>query len=724
MTQIGGSKENQMTGAKTVARSARRRRRGAALVALALSAAAASGCRESAPDDLIVEEETTEALVFVKSTGGETLNRNWSESNLYKLSPISPDGAVTPITAFAGASVSDPCVSFDGRKILFSMRPPGGQSRNIYEIDAGGSNLRQVTSGGGHDFDPIYLPDGRIMFTSSRDREMDEYNHSQSEHLYTCDADGSNLERVSFNQSDDFDPALLPNGQIVYTRWEHFGTMNRFPLFVTNPDGSGTFHKFGPHSRNFFHAQPTPDGRLIAIESTEIEGDVGPIAVLKLEEGPADPVAGASSKHWDVLTANVNPDGAPWAYGAFKYPFPIGAGRYVASYTLPAADEDEADFALYTFTLSQSGAGTDGDPATLSIVDLTFLYNDPTTNEYDAQLLAPRDKPPVIAPIVNKSVDYGVFLAQDVFNRGTSDGQERPAKGVDPIDKIAVIVGRPTMQGEMGDFSANEFEKRALLGFAPVYADGSFKIKVPADTPISFATLDEHDRGFVVKRTWLYVRPGEQFDRCVGCHEDRHKGDPIITNDNPIAATEEPTDLNITPAAYRVINYEADIAPIVQAKCEGCHQPTYVVRYEKRGADAAAAGASGGDALFMTASVGLSATDRLEHWLAKDLPDSAPAVVIDTIPAPGDLDLTSVPDTTREMNGIFPRAYVNLSGESEMTDHQVVTPAFPRRSLLIDYVLGLGSQASKGAHPIGENALTSEERELFNLWVLLGAQYR
>jgi hypothetical protein len=59
-----------------------------------------------------------------------------------------------------------------------------------------------------------------------------------------------------------------------------------------------------------------------------------------------------------------------------------------------------------------------------------------------------------------------------------------------------------------------------------------------------------------------------------------------------------------------------------------------------------------------------------------------------------------------------------------MTDHQVVTPAFPRRSLLIDYVLGLGSQASKGAHPIGENALTSEERELFNLWVLLGAQYR
>jgi len=248
-----------------------------------LGSLALTGCRESAPDDLIQEEPTTDALVFVKTDAVETLNRNWSSGNLFKLSPISPEGVVTPITNFTGASVSDPAVSFDGKKILFSMRPPGGGNRNIYEINADGTGLRQVTSGGGHDFDPLYLPDGRIMFTSSRDGEMDEYNHAPSEHLYVCDMNGANMERVSFNQSDDFDPTLLPDGHIVYTRWEHFGTMNRFPLFFTNPDGSGTFHMFGPHSRNFFHATPTPDGRLIAIESTRIEEDAGPISVLKLE---------------------------------------------------------------------------------------------------------------------------------------------------------------------------------------------------------------------------------------------------------------------------------------------------------------------------------------------------------------------------------------------------------------------------------------------------------
>ncbi|HET9887020.1 MAG TPA: hypothetical protein VFR10_05860, partial [bacterium] len=512
------------------------------------------------------------------------------------------------------------------------------------------------------------------LFTSSRDHEMDEYNHAPAEHIYTCNADGSNMHRISFNQSDDFDPTLLPSGRILYTRWEHFGTMNRFPLFVTNPDGTGTFHKFGPHDRNFFHPQVTPDGRLIAIESTEVEGDSGPIALLKLESGPADPALNERSSHWDVLTANVNTDGAPWAYGAFKYPFPLGGNKYVGSYTLPAATEEDADYGLYTFTLLQEGAGTPEDPATLSIRDLTFLYNDPNTNEYDAQILAAREKPPVIASVVDPAQDSGVFLAQDVFNRGSQDGQEIPVRGADPIDEIAVIVARPTMQGEPRDFSANDFEKRALLGFAPVYADGSFKIRVPADTPISFATLDDNNRGFVVKRTWLYVRPGEQFTNCFGCHEDRTSTDPVPTNPNPLAASATATDLNISPANYTVINYEDDIGPIVAAKCASCHRET-------------------------TGPGGL-------------------------IPPPADLDLSDVPDTV-DMDMVFPRGYVSLSGEMEgMSGPQVTVPGFPRRSVLIDAMLGLGSHQGSGAHPSGAEALTQQEKDLFNLWVLLGAQYR
>ena len=639
------------------------------LAVLAALQIGAAGCRDSAPDDLIQQEETTDALVFVKTDAEETLNRTWAYGNLYKLSPIAPDGVVTPITNFTGASISDPAVSYDGKKILFSMRPPGGSQRNIYEINADGTGLRQVTSGGGHDFDPLYLPDDRIMFTSSRDNEMDEYNHAPSEHLYTCDMDGSNLERVSFNQSDDFDPELLPDGRIVYTRWEHFGQQNRFPLFFTHTDGTGTFHLYGPHGRNFFHAVPTPDGRIIAIESTMIEEDAGPIAMLKLEAGPADPQSGGAGTNWDRLTVQVNTDGEPWPYGAFKYPRPIGGNKFVASYTLPAATEGDVDYALYTFTLGQSGTGTPGDPASFSIQNLTFLFNDVNTNEYDAQLLAPHPKPPVYTSTIDRNLDYGVFLAQDVFNRGLNDGQERPLKGSDPIDSIAVIAARPTVPGEMNSISANEFEKRALIGFAPVFADGSFRIKVPANTPISFATLDSDGRGFVVKRTHLYVRPGEEFDRCVGCHEDRAAGGPVPTNPNPTAALFPAHDLNVPRANWQVINYETTIGPVIAAKCVSCHQP------------------QGGN------------------------------------PPAGDLDLTAVPDTTME-GRIFPRGYVNLSGESMNMTSQVVRPPFPRQSRLIDYTEGLGSRAGQGFHPTGLDALTPEERRQIKLWVMLGAQYR
>jgi hypothetical protein len=639
------------------------------LAAGALLGLAAVGCRDSAPDDLILQTPTTDALVFVKADFEESLNRTNGSSNLFKLSPISPGGVVTPITSFTGASISDPCVSFDGLRILFSMRPAGGGPRNIYEIAADGTGLRQVTNGGGSDFDPVYLPDDRILFTSSRANEMDEYNHAPSEHLYVCDADGSNLERVSFNQSDDFDPTLLPDGRVMYTRWEHFGTMNRFPLFFTNPDGSGTFHLYGPHGINFFHPQPTPDGRIIAIGSNMVEEDAGPIVFLKPEQGPADPVTGPAGTNWDVLTPQINLDGAPWPFGSFKYPMPVGGNLHVVSYSLPAAIEGDVDYGLYTLTLSQSGSGTPGDPASFAVASLTFLYNDPNTNEYDAQLLAPRPRPPVVASTLDRNVTWGEFLAQDVFNRGRNDGQERPIRGTDAIDSIAVLVARPTRPGEANQFSANEFEKRALIGFAPVQSDGSFRIRVPANTPISFATLDAQGRGFVVKRTHLYVRPGERFENCVGCHEDRGAGGPVPTNPNPAAALLPAHDLNVPAAQWQIINFEQNVGPVVAAKCVSCHQPN------------------------------------------------------GAIPAAGGLDLTTVPDTVR-MNRIFPRAYVNLSGESETMAVQEVVPAFPRRSRLVDYVLGLGSRAGQGFHPTGADSLTAAERRMFNLWVLLGAQYR
>src|SRR5438445_13655249 len=85
-----------------------------------------AGCRSNAPDDLINQVRTTQALVFVKSKATETLNKSWADANLYKLSPISPDGVVTPVTTFTGAAISALAGVFEGERRLLSSRPPGG----------------------------------------------------------------------------------------------------------------------------------------------------------------------------------------------------------------------------------------------------------------------------------------------------------------------------------------------------------------------------------------------------------------------------------------------------------------------------------------------------------------------------------------------------------------------------------------------------------------------
>jgi hypothetical protein len=100
--------------------------------------------------------------------------------------------------------------------------------------------------------------------------------------------------------------------------------------------------------------------------------------------------------------------------------------------------------------------------------------------------------------------------------------------------------------------------------------------------------------------------------------------------------------------------------------------------------------------------------------------------VNDSTPPPADLDLSDILETPEMGMGTFPRGYLNLCGEPLPGAPNVVNPAFPRRSVLIDAVLGLGTRAAVGPHPDPgtPEELTANEKRLFNLWVLLGAQYK
>ena len=220
--------------------------------------------------------------------GGDLIIRERSSASAREIN-------VTASITQGNGDVSDPEVSYDGRKIVFSMRcptsntsPPSGVAActgqwNIWEYDtttgglAGGS-LRRISAAPGHDdVDPAYLPAGRgFVFSSNRQTltrsvvngvtsfAADEYERERVLNLHTMDAQGGAVTQISVNQSHDRNPVVRPNGDIMFARWEHVGPRNRFAIFRSKPDGTDMFVLYGAQSpgNSFLHPRDMdPQGR-------------------------------------------------------------------------------------------------------------------------------------------------------------------------------------------------------------------------------------------------------------------------------------------------------------------------------------------------------------------------------------------------------------------------------------------------------------------------------
>ena len=147
----------------------------------------------------------------------------------------------------------DPRVHYDGGKILFAYRPGGTHHYHLCEINVDGTGFRQLTSGDCDDVDPAYLPDGGIVFASSRCNRFVACNRVPAAIIYRMDADGGNIRCLSANTISEDRPAVLPDGRIVYTRWDY---TDRDPekfrdLWVMNPDGTGQMVLFGGVGRPY-----------------------------------------------------------------------------------------------------------------------------------------------------------------------------------------------------------------------------------------------------------------------------------------------------------------------------------------------------------------------------------------------------------------------------------------------------------------------------------------
>jgi len=486
-----------------------------------------------------------------------------------------------PYTGGQG-DVSDPEVSYDGTRILFSMRGPSDPTWNIWEYTIATRDLTRLIQDDsiahqGDDVDPAYLPDGRIVFSSNRQQKslslmlaeskepyqyLDEYERERVIVLHRMNADGTDIEQISFNQSHDRNPTVLSSGEIMYSRWDHVGGRNHFPIFTMNPDGTSTFVFYGAFSpgNSFLHPREAEDGMVISslmpLSGTNEGGGLYEIDVNNFSENNevAPNYSGSRTQGQIEISPNAIPLGRTVSqYGRFTTPYPLwdGTGRVLVSWTpfieaqetniLTGAAEQVEGTPAYGMYMFDPGRDTLR-PLVLPSAGLAIT---------DAVPVIPRSTPNVIT---DKAVDAdlvsrnkAILNVKSVYDTDSQNLMGTPmlvgseaipqlngapdlASMKDPLATsssarpgrfIRITRAVPTPRGiDRESIGESMFEMQEVVGYAPLEPDGSFKLEVPADTPLGISVTDEFGRAIQVHTNWVHVRPGETRT-CNGCHSPR-----------------------------------------------------------------------------------------------------------------------------------------------------------------------------------------------------------
>ncbi|MGL6194517.1 MAG: hypothetical protein ACRC2T_06805, partial [Thermoguttaceae bacterium] len=171
-----------------------------------------------------------------------------SGNRLVTLFPASPDGVKTTILDAGTGLIGSPVCSDDGQTIYFCMAPEGKTFFHIYKINVDGSNLTQLTDGNFHDTDPCVLPDGTIVFSSTRTAARDEYHANVAHSLFRMNLDEETIRPITYHITADADPEVMADGRIIFVRHDNFLERAKVEthLHCVRPDGTAGEIIMGP----------------------------------------------------------------------------------------------------------------------------------------------------------------------------------------------------------------------------------------------------------------------------------------------------------------------------------------------------------------------------------------------------------------------------------------------------------------------------------------------
>ena len=490
------------------------------------------------------------------------------------LDGLEPTVEVRELGPPAAGSYWRPDVSFDARRVLFCFKPEQDKAFHLYEVGVDGRELRQLTVGDYDDIDPIYLPDGHIMFVTARCHTYVRcMPHASSYVLARCDGDGRNIYLVSQSNECDWLPVQLDDGRVIYSRWEYTDKplWRVQSLWTTNPDGTNTAVVWGNQSVWPDHlAQPRPIPGTHRIMFTGVghhdwfAGSIGIVDPRAGREFPHGLTKVTADVPWpEVGNGPVDPVEstqytAPGPYDAYQTPYPLSEDLFLVS----ARRGKDDKFRLYLMDLSGN---------------LELIYEG-QHNIWHAMPVKPRPRPPKQPDRVQwpgtgserRDAEPGFFYSADVLE-GIPDL---------PRDRVKYL---RVLQQEYTTFSegmqttrwsgpcvsvVQEDGVKRILGTVPVNADGSVYFPVPAGKMLYFQLLDEHHRALQTMRSFTGAMPGETRG-CVGCHEMQSWA-PAARPSSALARP--PVELTPPPWGDETIGYERFVQPVLDRYCVECHR--------------------------------------------------------------------------------------------------------------------------------------------------------
>ena len=480
-----------------------------------------------------------------------------------------------------------PEVSFDGGHVLFSYcqvdsdPPARGQFLDrhfhLYQVDAAGSHLRQLTDGPYDDFAPRYLPGGKIIFVSTRRGGYHRCGAGPCP-VYTlasCEADGSNPRAISYHETHEWDPAILNDGRVIYTRWDYVDrdAVHFEHLWTVRPDGSGVRAFYGNNTLNpigVWEARSIPGsplvmataaahhamtaGAIILLDVTKGVEDLPPISRLTPDvpfpesESPAGSMGDFSEAQRRTLR---------WPGHCYRSPYPLSEACCLAAYSYDSlVGEPRTNrpnmFGLYY--VDRFG-------------NKELLYRDLNISSVWPAPLRPRPRPPQIPSALEATAKAeGTFFLQNVYESWVPLPKERIAglRIIQVLPKTTPNANDP-MPGLAGTSPGKQ-----VLGTVPVERDGSACFRAPARIPLQFQALDTQGRAVQMMHSIVYLQPGETAG-CAGCHERNAASSPVDFHASAEALRRPPSDIAPGPDGSKPLSYPLLVQPVLDKHCVSCH---------------------------------------------------------------------------------------------------------------------------------------------------------